>query len=161
MTDLWYISNLFHNNIFGIMRRINRCLNKQLLDLCQRAVQLDDLNLKLGQYLPPTLREHCSVGSFNKGCLLVVTSNPNLATELRYYLPTLRDRLRAEAGLYQLISIKIQIIADQYSQSRQSIAKARTPQLSDSAKNSVHRAGELCTYPPLKEILFRLAGSKE
>lgn len=146
--------------IAACMRRINRCLNKQLLNLCQHAVQLDDLNLKLNQLLPQTLREHCRVGNFNKGCLLIVISKPALATELRYFIPTLRDTLRTEAGLYQLTSIKIQIIADQYPQNTSgSSSNLPKPELSSSARTAVHNAGELCSYPPLKDVLFRLANN--
>lgn len=91
------------------MRRINRCLNKQLRDICQNVVQLDVLNEKLAAFLPNSLQGSCQVASFNRGCLLICIIKPALATELRYYLPTLRDALRQEGGLYQLLSIKIQV----------------------------------------------------
>lgn len=141
------------------MRRINRCFNKQILSLCQQTVQLDDLNLKLKQLLPPTLQEHCRAGSFNKGCLLIIINKPTVATELRYFIPTLRDTLRSEAGLYQLSSIKIQINADHYPQNKP--VSNKKPELSTSARDAVRNAGDLCSYPPLKEILFRLANNKK
>lgn len=143
------------------MRRINRCFNKQILSLCQQTVQLDDLNLKLQQYLPETLRDHCRAGSFNRGCLLLVISKPAVATELRYFIPTLRDTLRSEAGLYQLTSIKVQIIADQYPQTQATGSKTPKPELSTNARSAVRNAGELCSYPPLREILFRLANNNK
>lgn len=143
------------------MRRINRCLNKQILNLCQQTIQLDELNLKLLQFLPANLAEHCRAGSFNKGCLLLVISKPAIATELRYFLPTLRDALRTEAGLYQLSSIKIQINAEQYSQGKSSDNTITKPKLSANARETVRNAGELCSWPPLKEILFRLANGKK
>ncbi|MDP1602189.1 MAG: DUF721 domain-containing protein [Legionella sp.] len=139
------------------MRRINRCLNKQLVDICQQAVELDDLNLKLDHYLPETLHGKCNVGSFNKGCLVIVTANPAWATELRYYLPTLRDILRKDAGLYRLISIKVQILAEQYPENPGKLAKSSMPELSSSARNSVRNAGELCSYLPLRDALLNLA----
>ena len=142
------------------MRRINRCLNKQILNLCQQTIQLDELNQKLAQLLPDTLVEHCRAGSFTKGCLLIVISKPAIATELRYFLPTLRDALRTEAGLYQLTSIKIQINAEQYSQNK-SPESATRPELSSNAREAMRNAGELCSWPPLKEILFRLANGKK
>lgn len=91
------------------MRRINHCLNKQLSDICLKVAQIEDINMKVHQYLPSDVRDSCRVGSFNKGCLLLVTEKPAYATALRYCLPELRDNLR-KAGLYQLMSIKIQII---------------------------------------------------
>lgn len=143
------------------MRRINRCLNKQILNLCQQTIQLDELNLKLAQLLPDTLVEHCRAGSFTKGCLLLVTNKPAIATELRYFLPTLRDTLRTEAGLYQLTSIKIQINAEQYSPNKSSESSTAKPELSSSARDAMRNAGELCSWPPLKEVLFRLANGKK
>ena len=74
------------------MRRINRCLNTQLLDICQRTVQLEELNSKLLGYLPQVLQEHCHVGSFNRGCLVIVVSDSVWASQLRYSIPELRDK---------------------------------------------------------------------
>ena len=84
------------------MRRINRCLNPRLVEICQRTRQLEALNSAIKQCLPYALKEHCQVGSFNKGCLIIVVSDPAWASELRYSIPELRDTLRSEAGLYQL-----------------------------------------------------------
>lgn len=139
------------------MRRINQCHNKQLLALCQAAMQFDDLNRKIIPLLPENLRGHWRVGSFNKGCLILVTSKPAFATELRYYLPTLRDTLRTTAGLYQLVSIKIQINIEHYSknQSTNQPQEAK-PQLSVAARKTMNDAAERCAYPALKEILLRL-----
>lgn len=142
------------------MRRINRCLNKQLADLYQQAIQLDELNHQLALYLPPTLRTGCSIGSFIKGCLVIVASNAGVATELRYYLPTLRDQLRKEAGLYQLLSIKVQMVTTLSPHITTTNRKASTShQLSSLARNAARNASDLCTYPPLKDALLRLANS--
>lgn len=141
------------------MRPISRCLNNQLLDICQRAVQLDELNDKLKLYLPLPLAEHCRVGSFNKGCLILTTTNPAWATELHYRCPELRDKLRKEAGLYQLISIKVAVV--------EATAESRRPKktksiigLSIAAKDTIRTVGELCNYPPLKKALYHLAGTE-
>lgn len=140
------------------MRSINRCLNPQLLEICQRAIQLDELNSKLKHYLAPPLSEHCQVGNFSKGCLLITTTNSAWATELRYSLPVLRDRLRKEAGLYQLTSIKIHIAdISQQIDSKPSNKKA----LSAIARDTIKEAGELCNYPPLQNALYELAENKD
>ncbi|KTD28006.1 MULTISPECIES: DUF721 domain-containing protein [Legionella] len=138
-----------------MVRSINRCLNDQLRGICQRIIQLDELNHKIKALLSSPLRDNCQVGSFNKGCLLLTTSN-TWATELRYSLPDLRDKLR-KAGLYQLTAIKIAIIDND-----QSIAceKDKKILLSSSAKDSIRTASELCSYPPLKAALYHLADEK-
>jgi len=96
------------------MRHITRCLNTQLADICQRAIKLEELNAKIYGYLPETLREQCYVGSFNNSCLVLVTSDPVWASQLRYALPELRDKLRGEAGIHQLASIKITVSTEKY-----------------------------------------------
>ncbi|WP_419419501.1 DUF721 domain-containing protein [Legionella sp. D16C41] len=137
------------------MRPINRCLNKQLTDLCQQVMQLDKLNALLGPLLPAHLQAHCKVGSFNKGSLLLTLDDPTWATELRYYLPTLRDKLRKEAGLYQLVNIKIQFITtDNIEEIKKSLSQQP---LSEKARNLIRETGDLCSYNPLKKALHQLA----
>jgi hypothetical protein len=140
-----------------MIRPINRCLNTQLLNICQQVVQLDELNRKLRDHLPSPLSNHCQAGSFNKGCLLIATTNASWATELRYTVPELRDKLRKE-GLYQLTSIKIAV----NDQINQTIAdkQAKQTKLSASARDNIRSASELCTYPPLKTALGHLARDK-
>ena len=91
------------------MRHITRCLNTQLAEICQRAIKLEELNAKIYNYLPEAVREHCHVGSFNNSCLILVTRDPVWASQLRYALPELRDKLRSEAGIHQLACIKVSV----------------------------------------------------
>lgn len=142
------------------MRRINRCLNKQLRDICQRAVQMDEMQLKVNHYLPESLRAHCRVGSFHKGCLVVVVATADWATELRYSLPALRDDLRQKAGVYQLISIKIQIAEDPAKTATKPVKPARKAVLSQSAKEALRNAEALCNYEPLKAALRHVSGEQ-
>lgn len=94
------------------MRHITRCLNTQLADICQRAIKLEELNAKVVHHLPEHLRERCRVGSFTKSCLVLITNDSVWATQLRYALPELRDKLRSEAGIHQLASIKVTVHAE-------------------------------------------------
>ena len=147
------------------MQRISNCFNKQLYEICKTAIFLDDLNRKISLFLPENLREHCSVGSFNKGCLIIVTSKPAFATELRYLLPSLRDELRKKADLYQLISIQVQIAADLHpkitTEDKTATAENSTEsKLSTTARKSIQNAAEACTYEPLKEVLQRFGEEK-
>lgn len=95
------------------MRHITRCLNTQLAEICQRAIKLEELNTKIYNYLPENLRERCYVGSFNKSCLTLITHDPAWASQLRFALPQLRDKLRGEAGIHQLASIKVTVSTEQ------------------------------------------------
>ncbi len=93
------------------MRHITRCLNPRLVEICQRAIKLEELNEKISSYLPETLREHCHVGSFTNGCLVLITNDPVWAHQLRYALPELRDKLRSEADIHQLAFIKVTVVS--------------------------------------------------
>ena len=136
------------------MRRINRCLNTQLLDICQRTVQLEELNSKLLGYLPQVLQEHCHVGSFNRGCLVIVVSDSVWASQLRYSIPELRDKLRGEAGIYQLSSIKVAIAS---TEKIHSTKRPPSALLSSKAREVIIASGEQCNYLPLKKALQKLA----
>ncbi len=136
------------------MRRINRCLNTRLIQICQRTVQLEELTSKLYNYLPSPLQDHCHVGSFNRGCLVIVASNPAWASQLRYSLPELRDKLRIEAGIYQLSSIKVTIAT---AEATHSVKRPKAPLLSTKARDVITAGGDQCHYLPLRKALHQLA----
>ncbi len=137
------------------MRSISRCLNKQLVDLCQRSMQLEELSKKVTQLLPPELANECQVGSFNKGCLVLSTTNAAWASQLRYAIPELRDKLRKEAGMYQLSSIKVNVIEPIINYDKPT--KEMINPLSDKAKATIISESQNCTYQPLKNALLHLA----
>lgn len=137
------------------MRPIKNCFNKQLAELCKRSIQLEELSDKVKQLLPSSLAAQCGVGSFDKGCLNLTTTNANWASQLRYAIPDLRDKLRKEAGLYQLSSIKISII-DPINQYEHPEKNAHHP-LSEQAKATLICESENCAYQPLKRALLHLA----
>ena len=93
------------------MQLIKHALNPNLKIIYQHTQQIISLNKIIKQYLPQNVQEHCNVGCFQNGCLNLIIDNPIWAAELRFYLPQLRDKLRQDAGLYQLSSIKIKIQA--------------------------------------------------
>ncbi|MBA2709071.1 MAG: DUF721 domain-containing protein [Tatlockia sp.] len=136
------------------MRSISRCLNAQLLDICRRSIELDELNDKVKSVLSEPLNNYCLVAAFNSGCLLITATNSAWATELRYRLPELRDQLR-KAGLYQLTSIKIGL--ENFDTKKPQNKPLSKKLLSNSARNNIRNAGELCSYIPLRDALYHLA----
>lgn len=137
------------------MKSIRNCLNKQLVDLCQQSMQLEELSNKVSQLLPANLAQNCLVGSFNKGRLILTTYDAVWASQIRYAIPDLRDKLRKEAGMYQLMSIEVKVA--------EPIAglPLKTPQakhsLSDKAKATIISESQACAYQPLKKALIHLA----
>ncbi|KTD34544.1 DUF721 domain-containing protein [Legionella israelensis] len=135
------------------MRPINQCLNSQLVRICQKAFQLEGLQNKLIPLLPENLQPFCQVGSFNKGCLVIITSDAAWASQLRFILPELRDNLRKQ-GLYQLSSIDI-AITEQGERERPKKKPSLNP-ISENARKNILNACEQMTYQPLKEALKKL-----
>ena len=138
------------------MQRISQCLNTKLAEIYKRALAIDHLNETIIQYLPENLRDHFTIGSFSNGNLVLITTNPIWASQLRYHLPDLRDTLRKDAGLYQLASIKINIAADAIFPTIEKSTPRFLP-LSANARETILSSSEQCDYDPLKTALKHLA----
>lgn len=139
------------------MRSISRCLNKQLAEICLRSVQLEELANKIKLILPESLANACNVGSFNKGCLLLTTTDAAWASQLRYAIPDLRDTLRKEAGMYSLTSIKVAVVEPT---THYKTLMSHKNQLSEKTKAMIISESQLCTYEPLQRALMHLADGK-
>lgn len=137
------------------MLPVSRCLNKQLAELCKRSIQLESLSDKVAQLLPAELAAVCAVGSYTKGCLILTTQDAVWASQLRYALPELRDRLRKEAGMYQLTSVKVMVQVSEVRSATKNNTQA--PALSEKAKATIISESQQCTYQPLKKALIDLA----
>lgn len=142
------------------MQRINQCLNTKLAEIYKRAMAIGQLNGIIIHYLPENLRDHFTVGSFSGGNLVLITTNPIWASQLRYHLPDLRDILRKDAGLYQLASIKINVAADAILPTAEKSSPRYLP-LSASARETIMSSSEQCDYGPLKTALKHLAENYE
>lgn len=140
------------------MKSIRYCLNKQLAEICQQSMQLEELSEKVLKLLPQELAPYCQVASFNKGCLHLTTSDANWASQLRYALPELRDRLRTEAQMYQLTSIKIIIATPNITPEKDN---KKTLALSNAAKATIISESQNCSYQPLRTALLHLAEWRE
>ncbi len=140
------------------MKSIKYCLNKQLAELCKQSVKLEELAVQIAHLLPSELASHCQVGSFNKGCLTLITTDPVWATQLHYALPELRDALRKKRILYQLNSIKVTTSTPLNLPTQK---KKNNMQLSTETKALLITESERCTYQPLSKALLHLAGDNE
>ncbi len=136
------------------MRRISHCLNPKLIDICQSVVQLEALNGILAHYLPTHFQQHCRIGSFSRGTLNLVTSDSGWATQLRYLLPEIRDKLRKEAGLFQLVSIKITLDTKPVLQTKTK-PKCKT-RISEKSRQIILDTSLQCQHLPLQEALIKL-----
>ena len=138
------------------MRPITHCLNRQLQVIGLKVMELDKLTQYVLKLLPDTLRTCCTVGSFQQGRLLIHISDHAHATELRYLLPQLRDALRKDVNLYQLITIEIRILDG----IKKIDAIHTTPQqLSAQTQSIIMHLSTYCSYAPLKQALAKLAST--
>jgi len=139
------------------MRPIRNCLNKQLTHLCQRSVQLEELSYKVSILLPPELAQTCQVAGFNKNCLVLNTTDAAWASQLRYAIPELRDKLR-EAGMYQLSSIKITMTESLLHANKSQLKSEHS--ISNKAKAAIINESQHCSYKPLQMALMNLGRSR-
>ncbi|OGV43352.1 MAG: hypothetical protein A3F46_07855 [Legionellales bacterium RIFCSPHIGHO2_12_FULL_42_9] len=131
------------------MRRINDCFDKQLAAIYQKIIGLKHLNTVVNEFLPESLQHHCQVTQFNQGRLSIGVNDVSLATELRFFLPTLRDLLRQKAKLHQLTSLNISVITPPLPSHNSS--KKGPKSLSAAAHLAISEAGKSCAYEPLKQ----------
>jgi hypothetical protein len=136
------------------MRRLNQCFDPKLAEIIHKTLKLKELNDKVAIYLPKSLQPHVSVGHFHLGCLLLVTTDPVWASQLRYHLPELRENLRKTAGIYELASIKISVFEANHTITKH--PQKRYFKLSNKAQETILAQSQYCQYQPLKDALENL-----
>ncbi len=139
------------------MRQITQCLNTPLASIYKQASQLESLTRLVQRHLSKHKHEAvpCRVSRFTNGCLVLAVDDPVWATQLRYELPNLRDKLRQE-GLHQLISIRINLLPATPA-AKPPQKKSRDVSISNEAKRNIRESAAHCHYAPLKEALERLS----
>lgn len=143
--------------IIANMRPIGECVTDELQAIFAHAKKIISLNEEVKKNLPENLAKNCKVGDFRQGSLVLNTSNAIWATELRFYLPTLRDKLRKSSNFYNLANIKIIVLNDGDAIKVKNKVKR---ELSPKARELLKNAGDECNYPPLKKALYKLADFK-
>lgn len=139
------------------IRRIDQCLNTKITEIFQHVAKIKQIEQQIISYLPKTLSHHFSIGSFKNGFLVLVTSDPVWASQLRFHLPELRDNLRSQAGLYQLTSIKIHIAMNETQ--LKPLKKSKILPLSKRAQQEIITLSKVCNHSPLKDALEKLIGN--
>lgn len=136
------------------MRQINQCLNQQLSTILSQALKLEAYEQHLLVFLPEALKSCCKLAGFKQGRLVIGIDNPALASELRFFLPELRDKLRSEAGFYQLSGIDIKVLSEPLAIKLNPVRKR--PPLSDNARQEILKASQETQHEPLKRAWERL-----
>jgi len=126
---------------------------KTLKSLFGEAQRLAHLQQLLESQLQPAARPHCRVAAWRDDCLLLIVTDGQWATHLRYQQKRLLRQLRNLKEFANLAKILFKIqptTAERH-------ATGRFPTLSDSAANTLRAAASGIDDPQLRAALERLA----
>lgn len=135
----------FFPNIKSIKSLLTE-LNPTLGQLIKTAQQISELDNAICDYLPTQLKPHVRVGEFTQGNLLLFTTNSAFATQIRYQIPELLERLRKDQRWQGIRSINVKIHPDGYNWHKQELVKQPAPKEPLDAK-----------YHPPKKLLENLS----
>ena len=144
------------NTKANIMRSIRNCLNKQLTELCQHSLQLEEWSNKVALLLPQNLAKECRVGGFNKGCLVLTTTDSSWASLLRYAIPELIvEQTKKRSWNVSIVLNQSDMVEPIVNYEKPNLEITHT--LSEKAKATIMSESQSCTYQPLKKALLHLA----
>lgn len=143
------------------MRKIQQCFTPELTKILHHVSNLEQINNLVQAFLPPSLQPYCYISQFVNGRLKIAVRDISVATELRFFLPTLRDLLRQKAGLVQLTSITIDPIVDTAQNQTKQRVKKKDLTLSKAALDALVLAADIEDYEPLKQALKKLGSNKK
>ena len=148
------------------MKKVLQQSSASLDRLLQHSRYLEYLTRRLLTYLPAEFAGKISVLGFsnkkksqkdNQQALIVATNSPAWASKLRFYTPTLKRSLCAEAQFSQLKKIVIRVAS-----SNSSVEKdKRNPLYSHNSAAIIQNSAEHIDNKELKEALMRLAHNVE
>ena len=124
--------------------------------MLQTAEQVQYLTKHLHAYLEPTLAEHSRVANFRAGCLVIAVDAAVWATRLRYLFPEILSKLRLEAGLAGLSSLRS--IVDPSFFINPTI-KRRSLSLAAKHAHLIKETANSISDPTLAQALLRLANN--
>lgn len=123
---------------------------KSLFSHTQQLIQLQEL---LDSQLQPAARGHCYVASWREGCLLLIVTDSQWATRLRYQQRRLQRQLLALEAFRGLTKILFKVQPP----IQAGPSYSRTTRLSPAAAESIQTAAEGIDDPKLRAALERLA----
>lgn len=80
-----------------------------LVDLCNKAKAIQDINLKLKECLDPSLHSHFELANINNDTAILITSSSTWATRLRYNIPAILDALNNQLNFTVIKTIRIKV----------------------------------------------------
>ncbi len=139
--------------------------NKQLQTIVAKVAALQKTNQDVERFLDNELRGHCKVANFEQGSLVLVVNSAAWATRLRYLLPQLRTKLRNDAEMYNLRTIKVIVSQDPLtetpdnnsSKAKHGLRSKQAVPLSATVAAHIRSSAAEISHEPLRQALQRLA----
>lgn len=126
---------------------------KPLKALFHQAQRLSHLQSLLEAQLEPAARAHCRIASWREGCLLLIITDAQWATRLRYQQRRLQRQLATQSEFANLTKILFKVQPPRGT----GRAPARNVLLSNQASQSIKASAEHISNPALRAALERLA----
>ncbi len=124
-----------------------------LQELLRGADQLSALQTQLEQHLQPAARAHCRVAALQEGCLMLLVTDANWATRLRYQHNRLLKELQTVPAFQTLKTIQIKVRP----QDEVVVPERERLTLSNQASRTLQETAANVSNPALRAALERLA----
>jgi len=129
--------------------------SKVLDKLFHKLKLLKQLSQILGNYLGEKLANHCTVASFEKGCMIVITDNAIWATQFRFQIPSLIPKLHLHEECQPLKNIVCKIRPKNMPpQDKPAVVVSR---LSLETAAMIKEAAKTITHDRLRKTMERIA----
>jgi hypothetical protein len=142
--------------LISLQTLLNQNGSGHLPRLVKRAQALQALDDRLGEYLTPLLKSHCTVAALRDDVLVINAHSPAWATRLRYLAPSILEFLHGRGeGLPSFQAIRIRV-----SLPEEIILTAKPlprPQLSIQTAMHLKHIAQSIPDPDLQSILVRLS----
>ncbi len=129
--------------------------SRELPRLLQQAQRLQEFTQTLAEILPPSVGEHCRVGSVASDTVILVTDSPAWSTRLRFYTPEILAHFRQRLGL-ELRSVRIRVHSPEAPREAPHPVSRRLI-LSPHSAEIIKQTALGISDPDLRQALLRLA----
>ena len=117
-------------------------------------VGLRRLDAVIKAAMPDELRSHCQIGRFTAGTLTLFAGSPVWAARLRYFAPTLLDRLAGRPGAPAIQAIRVRVLMPGPVNPS---AKRTGPAISREVSEYLRAAADCCGDARLTTVLLSLS----
>jgi hypothetical protein len=143
------------DSLIPLQTLLNQDGSGHLPRLVKRAQALQALDDRLGEYLTPLLKSHCTVAALRDDILVINAHSPAWATRLRYLAPSILEFLHGRGeSLPSFRAIRIRVSLPEGILTAKPLPR---PQLSIQTARHLKHIAQSIPDPDLQSILVRLS----